>query len=72
MTQNKSGGTGCGWLLLLLGLGAAVCSLYVSGAVGAGLLTGGAVGMTAEQHDLAGVLLIVGLMLLGLAVGQKR
>ena len=70
--SNRSGGSGCGWMLGLIALAAALGSLYVSGAVGLGEVTSGAVGMPAESHDMAGVLLIVALIALGIAKTQGR
>jgi len=65
--SKNSGGTGCGWFLGLVAMAAAVGSVYVSVGVGAGALTDGAVGLPAEGHSLAGVLVLVALVALGMA-----
>lgn len=48
-------------------MAAALGSLYVTGAVGLGEVTKGAVGMPAESHDVAGLLVLIGLVALGMA-----
>jgi len=70
--SNRSGGTGCGWGLGILALLAAVVSLGISGGVAVGSVTDGAVGLPAETHDLAGLLLVVALIALGLARREER
>ena len=70
--SKGSGGTGCGWLLGFVAMVAAVGSLYVSVSVGAGSVTNGAVGMPAESHDVAGLVVVVGLVALGMARREER
>ena len=65
MSGNRSGGTGCGWGLGIIALIAAIGSLYISGAVAVG-------GLAGESHDLAGVLVIVALVALGMARREER
>lgn len=73
MSQNSSGGhggsggSGCGWFLGLLAMVAALGSMYVSVGIGAGSVTKGAVGLPAELSDLAGLLVVVALVALGMA-----
>jgi len=71
-SHGGSGGTGCGWLLGLVAMVAAVGSLYVSVSVGAGSLTNGAVGMPAESHNMAGLLLVVAIVVLKMARREER
>jgi len=71
--SKNSGGTGCGWFLGLVAMAAAVGSVYVSASVGAGALTDGAIGVSAESHDVAGLLIVVALVALGMAgVGSRE
>jgi len=70
--RNRSGGSGCGWTLGFIAMVAALGSLYVSGAVGLGEVTSGAVGMPAESHDLAALLVVIGLVALGMARREGR
>ena len=70
--SNKSG-SGCGgWLLGIVALLAVLASLGISGGVAVGSVTSGAVGLPGESHDLAGLLVIVALIALGLARTQER
>ena len=69
---NKSG-SGCGgWLLGIVALLAVLASLGISGGVAVGSVTDGAVGLPAETHDLAGLLVVIALVALGLARRQER
>lgn len=72
MSKNSSGGSGCGWTLGFIAMVAALGSLYVTGAVGLGEVTKGAVGMPAESHDMAGLLVLIGLVALGMAKREQR
>ena len=56
----------------IVALVAAVASLGISGGVAIGSVTSGAAGLEAETHDLAGLLVIVALIALGLARTQRR
>jgi len=67
VSKRGSGGSGCGWIVSVLVLVLALMALYVSVGVGAGALTDGAVGLAAEGHSLAGVLVLVALVALGMA-----
>ena len=69
--RRNSGGSGCGWFIGLVAMGAAIGSLYVSGSVSVGKLTGGAIGMPADSHGVAGLLIVVALVGYGLARGQE-
>ena len=72
MSNKSGGGSGCGWVLGIGALAAAAYSLWISCAVGVGSVTDGAVGLPAESHDLAGVLVIVALIALGMARREER
>ena len=72
MSRNGSGGTGCGWVFGLMALVAVVGSMYVSVGVGVGSISDGAVGMPAETQSLAGLLLVVGLVALGMARREEE
>lgn len=70
--SNRSG-SGCGgWTLAFIAMAAAIASLYVTGAVGLGEVTSGAVGLPAESHDVAGLLVVVALVALGMAKREQR
>ena len=70
--RNRSGGTGCGWGLAILAMLAAFAALTISGSVGLGALSDGAIGLPAESHDWAGVLVIVAIGALLLAKRGER
>lgn len=72
MSKNSNGGSGCGWTLGFIAMIAALASIYVTGAVGLGELSKGAVGMPAESHDLAGLLVVIGIVALGMAKRENR
>ena len=72
MGNNRSGGSGCGWTFGFVAMIAVLLSLYITGGVGVGSLTKGAVGLPAEAHNLSGLLVLVAIVALGLAKGQKR
>jgi len=70
--KNSSGGSGCGWFIGLVAMAAALGSLYISGGVSVGKLTGGSAGLPSDSHGLAGLLIIVALVGYGFARGQEQ
>jgi len=46
--------------------------LWISASVGVGVATSGAVGLPAETHDMAGLLVVVALIALGMARREER
>jgi len=67
VSQSGSGGTGCGWFLGMVALVLALMSISLSIGIGADIVTAGEVGVSQEYNGLAGLLLIVGLVALGMA-----
>ena len=73
MSKNRSGGTGCGWMLGFIAMAAALGSLIISGAVGVASVTEGSdYDALLESHDVAGLLVLIGLVALGMARREGR